>query len=141
MRHTESCPRIPIVFQFRRTESDSSRCRALCAGCSCGPNRADWFVAGPGANVQFMVKDSRKYASTGGLGFTQFNDANLPTRWLDAPQNLAPRTGVISNPPKTGGLRRWNGFLYTPGILYCVLLHSEVDGTGKRIGWTGTTSP
>jgi hypothetical protein len=32
------------------------------------------FVAGPAINVQFMVKDSKKYASTGGWGFAQFND-------------------------------------------------------------------
>ncbi len=32
------------------------------------------FVAGPPTNVQFMVKDSRKYASTGGWGFAQFKD-------------------------------------------------------------------
>lgn len=32
------------------------------------------FVAGPPTNVQFMVKDSSKYASTGGWGFAQFND-------------------------------------------------------------------
>jgi hypothetical protein len=33
------------------------------------------FVAGPPKNgVQFMVKDSRKYASTGGWGFGQFDD-------------------------------------------------------------------
>ena len=32
------------------------------------------FVAGPATNVQFMVKDSKKYASTGGWGFAQFND-------------------------------------------------------------------
>ena len=33
------------------------------------------FVAGPRKNgVQFMVKDSRKYASTGGWGFAQFDD-------------------------------------------------------------------
>jgi hypothetical protein len=32
-------------------------------------------VAGPPKNgVQFMVKDSRRYASTGGWGFAQFND-------------------------------------------------------------------
>ncbi len=30
------------------------------------------FVAGPPTNVQFMVKDSKKYASTGGWGFAQF---------------------------------------------------------------------
>ena len=33
------------------------------------------YVAGPPKNgVQFMVKDSRKYASTGGWGFAQFDD-------------------------------------------------------------------
>jgi Cytochrome P460 len=32
------------------------------------------FVAGPPTNVQFMVKDSVKYASTGGWGFAQFKD-------------------------------------------------------------------
>jgi hypothetical protein len=32
------------------------------------------FVAGPPTNVQFMVKDSARYASTGGWGFAQFDD-------------------------------------------------------------------
>ena len=32
------------------------------------------FVAGPATNVQFMVKDSKKYASTGGWGFSQFTN-------------------------------------------------------------------
>lgn len=32
------------------------------------------FVAGAPMNVQFMVKDSKKYASTGGWGFAQFTD-------------------------------------------------------------------
>jgi hypothetical protein len=33
------------------------------------------FVAGaPKNGVQFMVKDSKEYASTGGWGFAQFND-------------------------------------------------------------------
>jgi hypothetical protein len=36
--------------------------------------RPQSFVAGPPKNVQFMVKDSRKYAATGGWGFAQFND-------------------------------------------------------------------
>jgi hypothetical protein len=31
-------------------------------------------VAGPPTNVQFMVKDSKKYAATGGWGFAQFTD-------------------------------------------------------------------
>ena len=36
--------------------------------------RPQSFVAGSPTNVQFMVKDSRKYASTGGWGFAQFKD-------------------------------------------------------------------
>jgi len=37
--------------------------------------RVQSFVAGPPKNgVQFMVKDSKKYASTGGWGFAQFNN-------------------------------------------------------------------
>jgi len=36
--------------------------------------RAQSFVAGSPINVQFDVKDSRKYASTGGWGFAQFKD-------------------------------------------------------------------
>jgi cytochrome P460 len=36
--------------------------------------RAQSFVAGPPTNVQFMVKDSKKYATTGGWGFAQFKD-------------------------------------------------------------------
>jgi hypothetical protein len=42
--------------------------------------RRQSFVAGPTTNVQFMVKDSKKYASTGGWGFGHFNerDGNKP---------------------------------------------------------------
>ena len=36
--------------------------------------RAQSFVAGPPINIQFMVKDSVKYATTGGWGFAQFKD-------------------------------------------------------------------
>ena len=36
--------------------------------------RAQSFVPGPATNVQFMVKDSKKYAATGGWGFAQFKD-------------------------------------------------------------------
>jgi hypothetical protein len=32
------------------------------------------FVAGPATNIQFMVKDSTKYAATGGWGFATFID-------------------------------------------------------------------
>ena len=36
--------------------------------------RSQSFVAGPATNVQFMVKDSKKYAATRGWGFAQFKD-------------------------------------------------------------------
>ncbi len=36
--------------------------------------RAQSFVAGAATNVQFMVKDSKKYATTSGWGFAQFRD-------------------------------------------------------------------
>jgi hypothetical protein len=35
--------------------------------------RPQSFVAGAPTNVQFMVKDSKKYAATGGWGFAHFN--------------------------------------------------------------------
>lgn len=36
------------------------------------------FVAGAPTNVQFMVKDSKKYAPTGGWGFGHFNGDGKP---------------------------------------------------------------
>jgi hypothetical protein len=36
--------------------------------------RSQSFVAGPPTNIQFMVKDSTKYAATGGWGFATFID-------------------------------------------------------------------
>ena len=36
--------------------------------------QAQSFVAGPPTNIQFMVKDSTKYAATGGWGFATFID-------------------------------------------------------------------
>jgi Cytochrome P460 len=35
---------------------------------------AQSFVTGSAANVQFMVKDSKRYAATGGWGFADFKD-------------------------------------------------------------------
>jgi len=32
-----------------------------------------FFTPGPPTNIQFMVKDSKKYAATGGWGFGHFN--------------------------------------------------------------------
>jgi len=40
--------------------------------------RSQSFVAGAATNVQFMVKDSKKYAATGGWGFAQFNKDGKP---------------------------------------------------------------
>ena len=40
--------------------------------------REQSFIAGPPTNVQFMVKDSQKYAATGGWGFGHFNADNKP---------------------------------------------------------------
>jgi len=36
------------------------------------------FVPGPPTNVQFMVKDSKKYTETGGWGFAHFNKDGTP---------------------------------------------------------------
>ena len=36
--------------------------------------QAQSFVPGPPTNIQFMVKDSTKYATTGGWGFATFVD-------------------------------------------------------------------
>src|SRR6202165_4464835 len=36
--------------------------------------RSQSFVAGAATNIQFMVKDSKKYATTGGWGFGHFKD-------------------------------------------------------------------
>src|SRR5215471_4503990 len=36
------------------------------------------FVPGPLTNVQFMVKDSRKYSATGGWGYAHFNKDGTP---------------------------------------------------------------
>jgi hypothetical protein len=36
--------------------------------------RSQSFVAGPPTNIQFMVKDSTKYAATGGGGFAHFQN-------------------------------------------------------------------
>jgi len=36
--------------------------------------QAQSFVAGPATNIQFMLKDSKKYAATGGWGFATFID-------------------------------------------------------------------
>lgn len=37
------------------------------------------FVPGPPTNIQFMIKDSKKYAATGGWGFGHFQDGKPST--------------------------------------------------------------
>jgi hypothetical protein len=44
--------------------------------------RAQSFVPGSATNVQFMFKDSRKYAATGGWGFAQFNNGKAANEAL-----------------------------------------------------------
>ena len=39
--------------------------------------RSQSFIAGVPTNIQFMVKDSKKYAATGGWGFGHFKDGKL----------------------------------------------------------------
>ena len=39
-------------------------------------------VAGSATNLEFMVKDSKKYASTGGWGFAQFTDGKADSEAL-----------------------------------------------------------
>jgi hypothetical protein len=62
---------------------------------------AESFVAGPAMNVQFMVKDLRKYASTGGWGSLNSTTANLPTRRCTKPAFPAtspPKIATLSSP-------------------------------------------
>jgi hypothetical protein len=40
--------------------------------------REQSFVPGPPTNIQFMVKDAKKYAATGGWGFGHFNTDGKP---------------------------------------------------------------
>ena len=40
--------------------------------------REQSYVAGAPTNVQFMIKDSKKYAATGGWGFSHFNSDGKP---------------------------------------------------------------
>ena len=59
--------------------------------------RRQSFVAGPPKNgVQFMVKDSKKYAATDGWGFAQFNDGNPPTRRCTTPAFPATRSSKLA---------------------------------------------
>ena len=63
---------VRIAWNYEPSEENN---RVFCSSnpASCG--RPQSFVAGPPKNgIQFMVKDAKKYASTGGWGFAQFED-------------------------------------------------------------------
>jgi hypothetical protein len=60
---------IIAALHFNRVPSEDNN--KVLAGSFPG---AQSFVVGSPANVQFMVKDSKKYAATGGWGFGDFKD-------------------------------------------------------------------
>ena len=51
------------------------------------------FVAGPSVNVQFMVKDSKKYAATGGWGYADFTNGKPGNEALHKTCSRLPRAG------------------------------------------------
>jgi Cytochrome P460 len=73
--------------------------------------RLQSFVAGPPKNgVQFMVKDSRKYASTGGWGFAQFDDgkpANEAVHNIAFPATRSSRLATLSSTATHLESRTW----------------------------------
>src|SRR5580700_4890219 len=50
---------------------------------------AQSFVVGSRVNVQFMVKDSKKYADSGGWGFADFKDGSRGTKRCTRPASPA----------------------------------------------------
>jgi len=60
------------------------------------------FVAGEPSNVQFMIKDSNKYASTGGWGFGHFQSGKPLTDKVKLkgcfPATSLPKLGTLSSP-------------------------------------------
>jgi hypothetical protein len=68
-----------LAYRQVSSEEDNTLLRGILERSGLSPEQvtkllAESFVAGPATNVQFMGKDSRKYASTGGWGFAQFTD-------------------------------------------------------------------
>jgi len=63
--------------------------------------REQSFVAGQPTNVQFLIKDSKKYAATGGWGFAQFTDGKplneaVPTACFSCHQPAKARDFVFT---------------------------------------------
>lgn len=67
-----------LAYRQVRSEENNAAFKAAAAG-RLSPEQTtklldESFVAGAPTNVQIMMKDSKKYASTGGWGFAQFTD-------------------------------------------------------------------
>ena len=59
------------------------------------------FVAGPAANMQVMVKDSKKYGATGGWGFGDFRDGKASDQALHEKCfscHARPKIAIMSSP-------------------------------------------
>jgi hypothetical protein len=72
-------PSSRLAYQQVTSEQNNKVFRAAAAKLGAPPEQiekmlAASFVAGSPTNVQFMIKDSKKYAASGGWGFAQFND-------------------------------------------------------------------
>ena len=84
--------------------------------------RSQSFVAGPPANgVQFMVKDSTKFASTGGWGSPNLTTANPPTRLCTTPvfpATSTSKTATLSSPVTHRNTENRNPCAYTYTIVY-----------------------
>ena len=68
-----------LAYRQVTSEENNNLLRGVLEGQGLSPEAvskllAESFVAGPATNVQFMVKDAKKYAATGGWGFAQFTD-------------------------------------------------------------------
>src|SRR5215510_13723657 len=63
---------IIAALHWRETSSDENN-KVLAVGFPGASLQS--FVAGPAVNIQFMVKDTKKYAPTGGWGYADFTNA------------------------------------------------------------------
>jgi hypothetical protein len=72
-----------LAWDYRHSEeNDSAFARAMQVA---HLERPQSFVAGPAKNgVQFMLKDSRRYAASGGWGYAHFNDGKPADEMLHA---------------------------------------------------------